>query len=634
MRRAALLLGASLALTSVWALAQSGPESLLPPGFDRPAPKAAPRPAPARPTAPAAPAAPAPASRSGSSSGAEAASAPVVQRLPSGPTGGDVPASSVPSAPAAALLVNMPPLDVLAKMTPDELTDLLGLRPKFDIPAAARRSMKQIGVLAEGEGGLPAGSMTAQNASLVRAALTGNKGAMVSRWGHIMLRRALASRLDAPATMNPADFTAMRAALLLRMGEGEAARALVQDIDSGNYTPDLTQAAVESYIFTADFTGICPAVTIQGGTRKDAQWQALSAICAAFRGDSNAGLSQLDRLLGAGAMPKIDLLLAQKYAGAAGKVRRAVKIEWDDVKELTTWRYAMTIAVGLQPPPALLKSASPNYAYMAVAAPMLGLEARAAAADRAAGAGVISSAAMVDLYGQIYAQDDISGDWSARADLLRNAYIASDTGARMTAIRQLWDGAPEGEQRYSRQVLTAYAAARMTPDDGLRSDAGNLITSMLTAGLDQNAMRWAPVVEEGSGEWGLLALAAPVRSAPVELGALEKFYGNDNSDESRKSRFLLAGLAGLGRVSPETAGAFAKKLDIDMTRQTRWTKLIAQSAQVGSKGMVALLAGVGMQGESWAKMTPLHLYHIVAALNQVGLGAEARMIAAEAVARG
>jgi hypothetical protein len=32
-------------------------------------------------------------------------------------------------------------------------------------------------------------------------------------------------------------------------------------------------------------------------------------------------------------------------------------------------------------------------------------------------------------------------------------------------------------------------------------------------------------------------------------------------------------------------------------------------------------------------MTPMHLYHIVSALRLVGLDAEARMIAAEAVAR-
>ena len=627
MRRLALLCGASLALTSAWALAQNGPESLLPPGFDRPAPK----PAPTRAPAPAAAPVTAPAPRT-AGPGATI-SAPVVQRLPSDGGGQGGAATSSAPAPAATSSIKLPPLDVLAKMSSEELTDLLGLRPKFDIPAGARRSMKQIGILAEGEGGLPSGSLGRQNSSLVRAAMAGNKGRMVSRWGHILLRRALASRLDAPADMNPADFAALRANLLLRMGEGEAARGLVQDIDSGNFTPDLTQAALDAYVFTADFTGICPAVTIQGGARKDPEWQALSAICAAFRGDGNGGLAMLDRQLNANAMPKIDLLLAQKYAGAAGKARRAVKIEWDGVNELTPWRYALTIGVGLQPPAGLLRNASPQIFDMAATAPMLGLEARAAAADRAAGDGVLSSAAMVDLYSQIYANADISGEWSTRADQFRNAYVGTDADARMKAIRALWDGAPDANQRYSRQVLTAYAAARLPADGALSSDAGEIIASMLTAGLDENAMRWAPQADVGSQAWGLLTLAAPVRSAPVELAALEKFYSGDKSEESRKSGFLLAGLAGLGRITPQTAADFAKKLNLDMARQTRWTTAISGSAEVRNMELVALLAGLGMQGSSWSKMTPLYLYHIVAALHQVGLDGEARMIAAEAVAR-
>jgi hypothetical protein len=41
-----------------------------------------------------------------------------------------------------------------------------------------------------------------------------------------------------------------------------------------------------------------------------------------------------------------------------------------------------------------------------------------------------------------------------------------------------------------------------------------------------------------------------------------------------------------------------------------------------------------MQGSGWDKMTPRYLYHIVSALRRVGLEAEARMIAAEALARG
>jgi hypothetical protein len=61
--------------------------------------------------------------------------------------------------------------------------------------------------------------------------------------------------------------------------------------------------------------------------------------------------------------------------------------------------------------------------------------------------------------------------------------------------------------------------------------------------------------------------------------------------------------------------------------------MITRAAEVDNAALVVLLAGLGMQGESWQQMTPRHLYHITAALRRVGLEAEARMIAAEAVAR-
>jgi hypothetical protein len=73
---------------------------------------------------------------------------------------------------------------------------------------------------------------------------------------------------------------------------------------------------------------------------------------------------------------------------------------------------------------------------------------------------------------------------------------------------------------------------------------------------------------------------------------------------------------------------------MNLDRETRWTRMIERSAELNNQALVVLLAGLGMQGESWSQMTPLHLYHITSALRRVGLEAEARMIAAEAVARG
>ena len=439
------------------------------------------------------------------------------------------------------------------------------------------------------------------------------------------------------AAMNPADFAALRAALLVRMGEGEAARAVVQDVDTGNFTPGLTQAALDAYVATADFTGVCPAVALQGTSRKDPQWQSLQAICAAFRGEGDAARwASSTGSWRRGAMPKIDVLLAQKYAGAAGKARRAVKIEWDGVTEMTPWRYALTIGVGLQPPEALMRKAGARYDYMAATAPMLGLTARAAAADRAGAAGVLSSAAMVDLYSQIYADQDTTGDWETRADQLRDAYVGAD--ARGPADRDAAAVERGGRCAAALFARGAHGLCRRADarSNDLAGDAPDLIASMLTAGLDANAMRWAPFAEIGSQAWALLALAAPARARRSPLDALESSRTTTTARKRARSGFLLAGLAGTGPAcDPDGCADFATsaKFDIDRARRAGRGRSTVPPRSTTS-GLVALLAGLGMQGDGWAKMTPLYLYHIVSALRRVGLEAEARMIAAEAVARG
>jgi hypothetical protein len=287
----------------------------------------------------------------------------------------------------------------------------------------------------------------------------------------------------------------------------------------------------------------------------------------------------------------------------------------------------------LQPPEALRKQAGATYAVLAVRAPMLPLGARAEAADIAAERGIISSAAMVDLYSEIHEQGEADATWGPLGGALRSAYLAQSVADRLSAIRSLWGDASDPDRAYSRLVLTAYAAARIAPDAALASDAKGLIASMLTAGLDQNAVRWAPVVPVGSEAWGLIALAAPAKLAAVTNDALNSFKSDDSSTKGLRTRFLLAGLMGLGRVDPATAQNFAGTLDLDLARQTRWTRAIDAAAESDNPVLVALLAGFGMQGSGWDKMTALHLYHIVAALRRVGLEGEARMIAAEAVAR-
>lgn len=624
MRPAFLAAGAMLALTSVLALAQGAPESLLPPGFNEPAAAPAPTPSPR-------------ASAAGQGSlarpAAPATSTPVIQALPGEP-GFSLPlAKPAGAVPEEGTLKRLPSLEELARMTPEDFQDLLGLKPDFDMPAGARRAMSHVGLIDTDEGGLDGTALSMQNGRLIRLALAANRGSLVSRWGHILLRRALASRLDAPRGMSPQDFLALRVALLLRMGEADAARAVLQDIDSGNYTAELDGVALDTYAANGDFTGICPAMATQGDARRDAEWNVAKQICNAFRGNGASSIAQLERYRYRGTMPRIDLLLAQKYAGAAGRSRRAVTIEWDDVDDLTPWRYGLANAVGLNPPDRLIKAADPRFASLTAIAPAVGLTRRAAAADRAAALGVLSSAAMVDLYGQLFAEPDVTGEWSERAGKLRDAYVLADPSGRLSAIRSLWDGVKTAPQDYSRKVLTAYAAARLPASAALAESASPLIASMLSAGLDANAMRWANVVTAGSEGWALLVLAAPTRSSDVSTSDVDTFLDADASEDRRKSAFLIAGLAGLGRIDTGSAGGYSSNLKLGLGSNTRYTQAIDSAARNGDVTTVAFLAGLGMQGTRWSQMSPRYLYHIVSALRIVGLDAEARMIAAEAVAR-
>jgi hypothetical protein len=93
-------------------------------------------------------------------------------------------------------------------------------------------------------------------------------------------------------------------------------------------------------------------------------------------------------------------------------------------------------------------------------------------------------------------------------------------------------------------------------------------------------------------------------------------------------------LAGLGRVDAESQKDFAEKIEINPFTQSKWSRAISAAAQRGEAGTVVLLSAAAMQAPDWSTIPAQHLYYITRSLRQVGLEAEARMIAAEAVSFG
>ena len=156
---------------------------------------------------------------------------------------------------------------------------------------------------------------------------------------------------------------------------------------------------------------------------------------------------------------------------------------------------------------------------------------------------------------------------------------------------------------------------------------------MLAGGLDRNAMAWAPKVAVGSPGWALLAVGSPTPLVGVTAEQVDEFGGVDDSSGQLRTRMLAASLIGLDRVGGDDVQTLSTDYSLALGQQTSWTRAIDEAASRNEAGTVALLAAIGLQGRGWQDIPPRHIYHITRALRLVGYGAEARMIAAEAVTR-
>ncbi|MET3725468.1 hypothetical protein [Sphingomonas trueperi] len=572
---------------------QKAPESLLPPGFDQPAPRPQPS---ARPS-------PSPTS----------SAAPAAVPSPSGdvaPVGGDMGPDAFDVEESNASVAVAPAIDL----------------SQYDLPKGVRRPLNRIGILAAGNAPFP-GDAFGDVAGATQVTLMRRLDAPVaSRWVSIALRRALMSPLDTPRGIDGADYAAERAWLLLRMGEATAARGLVSYVDIDDYTNALDRVAMQVALATGDPAAVCPIVDDAASNIPDRGWALAQAICAGLAGKPSEADQRLDAASKGKPRNDLDTLLATKVVGMGADSRRAVTIDWVGVPALSAWRFGMATAAGVDIPDNLFATVGPEFRYWQALSPAVSPVNRAGAAELAAAAGVLSNAALVDLYAELDQANDVPDPLQKTVRDLRAAYTGS-AAERLQAMKSLWDAAESPRLRYARLVLTAKAAAWI-PANKNAAEPDRLIAAMLSAGYDSAALQWRGVVAPGSEGWALLALADA--GGPIGYSDFERYVG---AASPRKAAMLLAGLAGLGRLSPSDAQRGAEATKVGIGGVNAWTQAIDRAGAANQPGMVALLAGVGMQSPRWDQVTPEALYHIVAAMRAAGMANYARMIAVEAVTR-
>jgi len=510
--------------------------------------------------------------------------------------------------------------------------------PPVEYPGWARRDPWGVGSLDPEREGLGADPWGGASGAFLSTLMRRMSTPIASRWAHIALRDALLAKARAPRDVNPVDWVAERAWLLLRLGESDAARMLVAGIDTDHFTPKMVQVAVQSALANADPPALCP---LEDGIGKyEPNIRALvQAMCSSLAGEPDTAAGQIDDARRRGRIGGIDLNLADKVVGAGANTARAVSIEWDPVDSLTAWRFGLATATGMVPPDRLMNAASTQLRAFQARAPLLTPQQRLNSAWVAAGLGVFSSQSMVDLYSAIYDSTDPDDLPSTDAWQLRQAFVGKDADTRLAAIRHLLALGKDPLQREAMRALVARAASRVEPDPKLQADAPDLISAMLAAGYDAAAARWVGAcgrMKEEAGDrcWAMLVLGAPnTNGLDLSAGRITSFIGRDKSRGKFRSALLVAGLAGLGRITPDAANSLNRRYGLGLGRQSSWTRMIDGAAVRGEGGTVLVLTGTGFQTARLDQLPGVHMYHALTALERTGQHFTARMIAAEALSR-
>lgn len=523
----------------------------------------------------------------------------------------DVPAADERlAAPVPGLAPAAPP-PLAGLLPPEPLEDVID---PFDIPEATGRPVDVWGPLGPGTAGYGPALFAGGDARFLSGLMRRLDVPLASRWAHVVLTRALLTQHAAPPGLNPADWIAERAWLLLRLGEIAGAKALVDPVPVDRYTRKLYQVAGQVHLAAADIAGFCPIAATGMAVSKDPLWPLAKAMCDGMEGDDIAAARAFDKLRAAEQVDDFDILLAERVATISGGGGRAANIDWEGIERLTPYRFGVAAAAGVAIPEALLAGmhAGPSAGWVirAVGVPP---EARLPALRPAAAIGMVSAAELVSV---------LSADGDAGS--LRTAYVTAKPADRLAAMRSIWTAATTPAQLHAARLETAGAAARLPVDAAFRGDATALIASLLAAGDEAGARRWATLA--GDEAWGLLAPGGAVAVTPAAFRAWA------GSGGKHRAALVLAALTGLGRAGGGDWDGLREAHGI-VPLANSWTRAIDAAAAAGRGGEVALLAATGLQGD-WADIAPAHFARIVSAYARAGRGTEARLLAAEAAMRG
>ncbi len=502
-----------------------------------------------------------------------------------------------------------------------------------------------VGLLDESRGGFGIDMWQSTSLELLERALPSLPMGTHSPAMQDLARRLLLSDARAPLGEGTGrNLLAIRIERLVAGGETEAANQLIALASAREGDPALARAEVDGLLLAGDNAGAC--ARIGGAVRDDDDpfWLKGLTFCRALRAERATARLAVDLLreLGETDDEAFFILVRALNGDETARIESLV--------EATPLHLAMMRAANLPIPADAVTGATPAVLRAIAAAPNTVPEVRLDAAERAAAAGVLPAERVAQIYGgfafkpgavknAIRIARSADGAW-LNALLYRLGRETTDPVKRAEVVQAFMNRAAGRGGFVTAARINAPMIRNLEPNDALDFAIPALVPAMLSNGEHEAAAVWFSRADDAvaTALWPLMQIARGPVAMPLAAEAPRAWW-RSQADLPADERFERAALVftlleGLGHeiLARDWEALFEGRLSVPvvMPAPVLWRGLGEASASgaVGETVLMALLA-LGERGPAEANATTLGA--VVEALGAVGLEAEARAIALEAV---
>ena len=502
-----------------------------------------------------------------------------------------------------------------------------------------------VGLLDQSQGGFGIDMWQSTNLALLERVLPSLPMGTPSPAMQDLARRLLLSDARAPLGEGTGrNLLAIRIERLAAGGETEAANQLIELAATRGSDPALARAEVDGLLLAGDNAGACARIGDAVRDDDDPFWLKGLTFCRALREERATARLAVDLLreLGETSDAAFFVLVRALNGDETARIESLI--------EASPLHLAMMRAANVPIPADAVPGAPPAVLRAIAAAPNATPDVRLDAAERAARAGVLPAEAVARIYGGFVFEPaavenaiDIAklatGAW-ANAILHRLGRGRTDAVGRAEVVQAFMRRARERGGYVTAARINARTMRELEPNAALAFAIPELVPALLAAGEVEAAWAWYARAEEAvaTALWPLMQIARGPTAMPLEAGAPRAWWLAQAelpaAQRYANGALVFTLLEALGYEisaddwTPLLEGQLMVQTYAPSPALARGLRRAAAAGAVGETVLMALLA-LGEPGPVGANATTLGA--VIEALGAVGLEAEARAIALEAV---